>query len=291
MNQSSGSSRYTLEALEVRMLLSADGAGDGVIPEAISAGSVAEVIEVADHFGERSVDRDGFDGHAADDLFAGLVENQECQDSAGDRSLESINASTSGTDGAPRIAPALPGLELVDPDVTKLAGQVFYLDVDGVSEVTYHGPVTVTGLDIPVFAAPGNLAGLEPEILAGVVDSLNHLFEGVSVTFTTRGPPESMDCSTIYVGGDDSRFREYGAFVGLAERVDVGNSLRAEQAFVFSDCLATRDPAAFSDALVRVIAHEAGCWVTATVRQQRHLRRRRPVRSTRWPRTPRKSTR
>src|SRR2546422_7640695 len=40
--------------------------------------------------------------------------------------------------------PALRSLRLVDPDLTALAGQVFFLDHDGASGVTYDGPVRVT---------------------------------------------------------------------------------------------------------------------------------------------------
>ena len=64
------------------------------------------------------------------------------------------------------IAPDLPGLRLVDPDISNWQGQIIYLDFDGEQNVTYHGPVTVGPFDVPAFQAPGELAGQEQAIIA-----------------------------------------------------------------------------------------------------------------------------
>ena len=63
-------------------------------------------------------------------------------------------------------------LDTVESEVVKrdaFAGQVIYLDVDGARNVTYDGPITVSGIDVPVFKAPDSLAGQENEIIASVL--------------------------------------------------------------------------------------------------------------------------
>ena len=57
------------------------------------------------------------------------------------------------------LSASIPGLHLVDPTVDTFDGQVIYLDFDGEADVTYNGPVTVEDIDVPAFAAPGELAG------------------------------------------------------------------------------------------------------------------------------------
>ena len=52
------------------------------------------------------------------------------------------------------------------------AGQTIYLDLDGAQEVSYRGPVTVEGIDIPTFRAPDALAGQEQAIAEFLVETL-----------------------------------------------------------------------------------------------------------------------
>ena len=129
------------------------------------------------------------------------------------------------------VAPVLPGLELVDPDISNWQGQVIYLAFDGAEGVIYNGPVTVGPFDVPAFHAPGELAGQEQTIINQVLANLQDIFAGSGVTFTAEQPSEGTEYSTIYIGGDDTPFAEYGDFLGLSEQVDVGNSDRTDSQF------------------------------------------------------------
>ena len=151
----------------------------------------------------------------------------------------------------------LPGLYLFDPSVNCFNGQIIYLDFDGAQDVTYNGPVVVEGIDIPVFSAESaGLAGQEQEIINQVIAELEQTYAGTGIIFTTLQPTQGSEYSTIYIGGDDSAFSEYGSFLGLAETVDVGNRNRADDGFVFSDELfwISLD----TSQLVGTIAHEVG---------------------------------
>ncbi|HUU84060.1 MAG TPA: LEPR-XLL domain-containing protein, partial [Phycisphaerae bacterium] len=108
-------------------------------------------------------------------------------------------------------APHLPGLYLVEPDNTRLDGQVVVLDFDGAEDVEYRGPVAVNGIDVPAFRAPGDLAGQEQAVIGRVISELNSLFAEAQVTFVIDRPQGDTAYSTIFVGGDDSRFAAYGS--------------------------------------------------------------------------------
>ncbi|HUU85061.1 MAG TPA: fibronectin type III domain-containing protein, partial [Phycisphaerae bacterium] len=157
-------------------------------------------------------------------------------------------------------APHLPGLYLVDPNVDNLQGQVVYIDYDGEENVTYNGPVTVGPFDVPAFLAPDSLAGQEAEIMSALTMRLNNLFADTGVRFTLERPEDDTPHSTIFVGGTDAPFREYGTFFGLAEHVDVGNLDRNDRAFVFSDNIDLTQPLTESNdrTLSGVLAHETG---------------------------------
>lgn len=140
-------------------------------------------------------------------------------------------------EGATTLVPKEMGLELVDPDTSQMAGQIFYLDFDGATGVSYDGPVTVDNLNIPPFEIPSFFPDATRDtVITETVQQLNSAFEQYDVSFTTT-PPAEHEYSTIYVGGDDSRFAEYGSFLGLAEQVDVGNLNRNDEAIVFSASL------------------------------------------------------
>ena len=116
-------------------------------------------------------------------------------------------------------------------------GQIVYLDLDGVAGITYDGPVTISDIELSPFAAPQSMAGTESEIVAAMLDFLAGAFAGSGVVFTTDEPGEGSNYSTIYIGGDGAAFEAYGPFVGLSEKIDVGNEDRNDIAFVFSDVL------------------------------------------------------
>ncbi|MDP6717124.1 MAG: hypothetical protein QGF59_00660 [Pirellulaceae bacterium] len=155
--------------------------------------------------------------------------------------------------------PSLPGLRLVDPH-TNVDGQIIFLDFDGAEDVVYNGPVTVGPFDVPVFEAPGELAGQEEAIIASVLEQLEQTFAGSGVIFTTAQPVEGVEYSTVYIGGDDSAFREYGSFRGLAESIDGGNGSLIDKAFVFSANLVSSRVAlpSYAWSLSQFLGHEAG---------------------------------
>ena len=153
-----------------------------------------------------------------------------------------------------------PNLRLIDTDLSKIRGQIVYLDFDGAKHVTYDGPITVTEVSVPAFdASQVGLLGQESEIISSVVDLLNDRFESLEVTFTSQLPNDDR-YSTIYIGGDDSAFSEHGSFLGLAESVDVGNVIPNDEAFVFSESLARNRHSkhAFVARIEHLVAHEAG---------------------------------
>ena len=128
-------------------------------------------------------------------------------------------------------------LETGVPDLP--SGQVFVLDFDGASGVDYVGPVRVTDVDVPAFAAPGKLAGHEDEIITALVATLETEFAATHINFTLEAP-QAGEYSTIFVGGDGSAFAPWGHYLGLAEQVDSGNHDRSDQAFVFAGNISAR---------------------------------------------------
>jgi hypothetical protein len=113
-------------------------------------------------------------------------------------------------------APDLPGLKLIDPEPVNLAGQVIYLDFDGADDVVYNGPITVGPFDVPTFQAPGGLAGQEHPVILRTLAGLKEIFVGSGVIFAASRPLANQPRSTIYIGGDDSAFSQYGSFLGRA---------------------------------------------------------------------------
>ena len=157
-------------------------------------------------------------------------------------------------------APELPGMHLVDPNLDNLRGQIIYLDFDGAKGVDYNGPVVVRNIDVPAFQSPDTLVGQEQAIIAAVRSHLTSTFADSGVVFTTVPPSEGTACSTIYVGGDDGAFRSCGSFLGLAESVDVGNVVRGDEAFVFSQSLVSPGISveAYSKTVSEIVSHEVG---------------------------------
>src|SRR2546422_993012 len=66
---------------------------------------------------------------------------------------------------SPHAASIVPDMRLVDQDLSRLAGQVFYLDFDGASGVRYNGPVRVEDVQVDRFKAPGEFIGQEDAII------------------------------------------------------------------------------------------------------------------------------
>jgi hypothetical protein len=159
----------------------------------------------------------------------------------------------------PAVSPETPALRLVVDDPAALAGQVFYLDHDGASDVTYDGPVHVDHLEIPAFQAPGDLAGQEAAVVDLVLASLDERFSGLDVTFATAQPDIGTEYSTIHVGGADTAFSLYGSFLGLSEQVDVGNQDHDDLALIFSDEVYRPGMTVeeYASALAGVVEHEA----------------------------------
>lgn len=174
-----------------------------------------------------------------------------------DSAMQSVSGSDDSYD---TLLPNLPGMKPTSFDPASLAGQVIYLDFDGQRNVTYDGPVTVGPFDVPAFQTSGDLAGQEQAVVDLVLGRLQGMFVASGVIFTVDKPAEGADYSTVYIGGDGSLFAPYGAFIGLAERIDTGNRVRNDEAMVFADCLSSDSPdmAVLVDRLTGIIAHEAG---------------------------------
>ncbi|MHB1241780.1 MAG: zinc dependent phospholipase C family protein, partial [Gaiellaceae bacterium] len=138
--------------------------------------------------------------------------------------------------------------------------QVIYLDVDGASGVDYAGPVTVTGIDVPAFAAPERLAGQEAAILAALEAAVERELAGQDVVITLERPADGTPYSTIYVGGTDGGFGGYGPLYAVSEQVDRGNADSSDNAFVFSEEIPTvgQTAASYAAEIGTYIAHEAG---------------------------------
>ncbi len=131
-----------------------------------------------------------------------------------------------------------------------------------VRDVTYDGPIVVSGIDVPSFDASAfGLGGSEEAIINETLNILNKRAAGTGVSFTTERPQNDQPYSTIYVGGNDSAFTDQGSFLGLAESIDVLNTNLDDEAFVFSELFAfsnyihTVETAAVD--LSAVIAHES----------------------------------
>ena len=155
--------------------------------------------------------------------------------------------------------PEIPGMVLVDPRPDQFEGQIIFLDFDSAEDVTYNGPVTVGPFDVPAFEVPGDLAGQEQQIIADVVAQLETTFAGTGVVFTTTQPDPGNAHSTVFVGGDNTAFGEYGAFLGLSETVDIANQNKNDEAFVFTAELGPFGSSVVAaDALADTIAHEVG---------------------------------
>ena len=154
-------------------------------------------------------------------------------------------------------APWADGLQLVDHDISKLREQTIYLDFDGASAMTYHGPVVVEELEIPAFSAAGlHEQDAQDAIVGRITTLLNDWFSPLDVAFTSVAPEDAPEYSTVFVGGTDISFSAYGSFLGLAEHVDVGNKDRADAAFVFSDELVL--PGVTLESLIVTLATVAG---------------------------------
>ncbi|MFX1538476.1 MAG: PPC domain-containing protein, partial [Promethearchaeota archaeon] len=153
--------------------------------------------------------------------------------------------------------PELPGLVLVDPNIKSWEGQIIYLDFNGTEDVIYDGPVTVGPFDVPIFSLEGtSLSGQEQEIINQVLVELEYIFTGTGIVFTTSQPFDDTKYSTIYIGGDDSIFASYGAFFGLAEKIDVGNEDLRDEGLVFSRNLIGGSIREYIETLADTIAHE-----------------------------------
>ncbi|MCK4981850.1 MAG: fibronectin type III domain-containing protein, partial [Victivallaceae bacterium] len=141
----------------------------------------------------------------------------------------------------------LSGLELVDPNADYSGTQTIFIDFDGANGVAYDNDA----LNIHIDNLSVAHSGLSEEEQFKIITDLNNTFADTSVTFTITAPT-SEEYSTIYVGGDDSAFSAYGSFLGIAETIDVGNQIKNDEAFVFSDNISS------TVAITETIAHEAG---------------------------------
>ena len=141
----------------------------------------------------------------------------------------------------------LPGLELVDPNADYSGAQTIFIDFDGANDVSYDNEA----LNIHIDNIDIEDSGLTREEQFKIITELNNTFADTGVFFTITAPVNEK-YSTVYVGGANSAFAEYGNFLGLAETIDAGNKIKNDEAFVFSDKINS------TAAITETIAHETG---------------------------------
>src|SRR5262249_21249585 len=73
-------------------------------------------------------------------------------------------------------------------------------------------------------------------------------------------PDSGANYSTVYIGGDSSAFSPYGPYLGVSEKVDLGNADHRDNAFVFSDAIQTSssDIGDYARELAGYVTHEMG---------------------------------
>ncbi|MCB1229514.1 MAG: LEPR-XLL domain-containing protein, partial [Verrucomicrobiae bacterium] len=173
--------------------------------------------------------------------------------------LAGISDSPVGESGGLGKLPELPGIILTEGSEGASLGQVFYLNFDGASNASYDGPVQLSGLEIPAFGVEGLDAAERDNFIAEIVANLNELFGEAGIRFVTESPTDSSEFSTVYIGGTNEAFLDWGSFRGLAEHVDVGNLDRNDESFVFAESI--WEPGmtveAYADELTEVIAEES----------------------------------
>ncbi len=173
-----------------------------------------------------------------------------------DRRLLSVVGDEPTWDAMPWAA----GLTLSDSDLSKMRGQTVYLDTDGASDLTYRGPITMENLSIGSLALSNSAwPGREAELSNEATWLLNSWFAPLNVMFTLSEPRELDTWSTVYVGGSDEPFAQYGSFWGLAEGVDRGNVHHSDTALVFAERVAAAAESFESLvlSLALVIGHES----------------------------------
>ncbi|MHB9138486.1 MAG: pre-peptidase C-terminal domain-containing protein, partial [Victivallaceae bacterium] len=141
----------------------------------------------------------------------------------------------------------LNGLELVDPGADYSGEQVIYLDFKGANNAAYDNEalnIHISGINVAD-------SGLNQTSIHKVITELNTTYAGSGVSFTVAAPAVK-EYSTIYVGGASFAFARSGNVSGISETIDVGNKIKNDAAFVFSDKVAS------TSQLTAVIAHEAG---------------------------------
>ncbi len=175
-----------------------------------------------------------------------------------DHSLPDTRAATSPRHDASFASTVVDGASRHSADQ-----QIVYVDADGASGISYRGPVLVDNLDVPPFSAAGwGWGGYEQSLLDLTLEYLEPWATAHRVRLTLTPPDPAQPFSTIYLGGDDRAFAEHGRFLGLAEKVDVGNLDHRDRAFVFTENLQSWGPvdhwASAVSLLGDVMAHEIG---------------------------------
>ena len=93
-------------------------------------------------------------------------------------------------------------MQLANSDVSKMAGQMFYLDFDGAENMPTMGR---SRLIFRKFGRSRERLGLAGRtIIAGTVAQLNECFGSLGLSFVVA-KPTSGEYSTVYIGGDDRR--------------------------------------------------------------------------------------
>ena len=124
-------------------------------------------------------------------------------------------------------------LEAVDPNTDYAGAQTIFVDFDGANNVSYNNEA----LDVYIDNIDVMHSALSMQEQFQIITDLNNTFADTGVTFSVTSPANE-EYSTIYVGKTDA-LAQYGDFAGLAENIDVGNRIKNDKAFVFTDKLSS----------------------------------------------------
>ena len=128
--------------------------------------------------------------------------------SLGSAAFSDPQAASSALEPGP--APVEGDAGMIDSGAAERPTQVVRLDLDGATDLTYRGPVTIADVDVPAFTAPGAFAGHEAAIVASMLAMLESLFADHDVVFTIDRVPDGVEHAVVYVGGTGAAFRAYG---------------------------------------------------------------------------------
>jgi hypothetical protein len=233
--------KFLVEPLEPRVLLSGDVLAEAVVYPLVDAlPPIVQSFESESEIRIRSDDRnDSAETSTLPTIFEFAVVDvdqeagnekavSESETSLPERSFaqNSANLKPEATDGHDSVATQLTEtLRVAHGPPGADSNQLFYLDFEGASGVSYNGPVRIEGVDV-------SPSGFASNLVDSIVKSLHQDAASYGATFTSVRPGRRRilhDLSAAIF----PHFHSTAPF-GLAEKVDAAPG-RSDIAFVFSD--------------------------------------------------------